>query len=139
MTCSELDTPEVLSNLPPLRDDVAVRVLRGRMRGIQGHCNSCYMDAALFSLFSCTSVLDCMLFKPSLPPDRHIQKILRDKIVNPLRQKGFVSASSVMNLRHHLTEKGQCSSFATSEKDPEEFLSLIMHRILGIEPLLKLQ
>nr|XP_056710709.1 ubiquitin carboxyl-terminal hydrolase CYLD-like [Euleptes europaea] len=136
---SGLDTPEVLSNLPPLREDVAVRVLQGRMRGIQGHCNSCYMDAALFSLFSCTSVLDSMLFKPSLPPDRHIQKILRDKIVNPLRLKGFVAASSVMNLRHQLTEKGQCSSFVTSEKDPEEFLNLIMHRILGIEPLLKLQ
>ncbi|XP_077207437.1 ubiquitin carboxyl-terminal hydrolase CYLD-like isoform X2 [Paroedura picta] len=137
--CGGLDTPEVQSNLPPLRDDAAVNLLRGRMRGIQGHCNSCYMDAALFSLFSCTSVMDSMLFKPSLPPDRHIQRILRDKIVNPLRQKGFVAASSVMNLRHQLTEKGQCSSFATSEKDPEEFLNLIMHRILGIEPLLKLQ
>ncbi|XP_054840309.1 ubiquitin carboxyl-terminal hydrolase CYLD-like [Eublepharis macularius] len=136
---SGLEVPEVLSNSPPLQADVAVHVLRGRMKGIQGHCNSCYMDAALFSLFSCTSVLDSMLFKPSLPPDRHIQKILRDKIVNPLRQNGFVAASSVMNLRHHLTEKGQCSSFATSEKDPEEFLNLIMHRILGIEPLLKLQ
>ncbi|XP_015279832.1 PREDICTED: ubiquitin carboxyl-terminal hydrolase CYLD-like [Gekko japonicus] len=95
-------SPEVQSNSPPLRDDLAVHVLRGRMRGIQGHCNSCYMDAALF-------------------------------------RKGFVAASNVMNLRYQLTEKGQCSSFATSEKDPEEFLNLIMHRILGIEPLLKLQ
>ncbi|XP_066481352.1 ubiquitin carboxyl-terminal hydrolase CYLD-like isoform X2 [Tiliqua scincoides] len=136
---SGLDAPEVLSNSPPLREDAAVRVLQGRMRGIQGHCNSCYMDAALFSLFSCTSVLDSMLYKPSLPPDEHVQKILRDKIVNPLRQNGFVAAGSVMDLRCQLTEKGQCSSFATSEKDPEEFLNLIMHRIFGIEPLLKLQ
>ncbi|XP_053106189.1 ubiquitin carboxyl-terminal hydrolase CYLD-like isoform X2 [Hemicordylus capensis] len=136
---SGLDTPAIQSNSPPLRNDVAVNVLQGRMKGIQGHCNSCYMDAALFSLFSCTSVLDSMLFKPSLPPDEHIQKILRDKIVNPLRQNGFVAAGNVMDLRHQLTEKGQCSSFATSEKDPEEFLNLIMHRILGIEPLLKLQ
>ncbi|XP_028591858.2 ubiquitin carboxyl-terminal hydrolase CYLD-like [Podarcis muralis] len=136
---SGLDAPAVLSNSPPLRDAVAVNVLEGRMRGIQGHCNSCYMDAALFSLFSCTSVLDSMLFKPSLPPDGHVQNILRDKIVNPLRQKGFVAASNVMDLRHQLTEKGECSSFATSEKDPEEFLNLIMHHILGIEPLLKLQ
>nr|XP_020633462.1 ubiquitin carboxyl-terminal hydrolase CYLD-like [Pogona vitticeps] len=133
------DTPVVFSNLPPLRDEMAVKVLSGRMRGIQGHCNSCYMDAALFSLFSCTSVLDSMLYKPSFPPELQVQKILRDKIVNPLRQNGFVAARSVMDLRHHLTEKGQCSSFATSEKDPEEFLNLIMHRILGIEPLLKLQ
>ncbi|KAJ6661517.1 hypothetical protein lerEdw1_014427 [Lerista edwardsae] len=144
------DAPEVLSNSPPLRDEAAVRVLQGQMRGIQGHCNSCYMDAALFSrvtgrllsrhsLFSCTSVLDSMLFKPSLPPDGHVQKILRDKIVNPLRQNGFVAAGSVMDLRCQLTEKGPCSSFATSEKDPEEFLNLIMHHIFGIEPLLKLQ
>ncbi|XP_067323339.1 ubiquitin carboxyl-terminal hydrolase CYLD-like [Anolis sagrei] len=134
------DAPDtVLSNSPPLRDDMAVNILRGRMRGIQGHCNSCYMDAALFSLFSCTSVLDSMLFMPARPRDWHIQKILRDKIVNPLRQNGFVAARSVMDLRRQLTEKGECSSFATSEKDPEEFLNLIMHHILGIEPLLKLQ
>ncbi|KAJ7338217.1 hypothetical protein JRQ81_010916 [Phrynocephalus forsythii] len=136
---SGLDTPVVTSNLPPLRDETAVKVLSGRMRGIQGHCNSCYMDAALFSLFSCTSVLDSMLYKPPFPPEAHVQRILRDKIVNPLRQNGFVPARSVMDLRYHLTEKGQCSSFATSEKDPEEFLNLIMHHIFGIEPLLKLQ
>ncbi|KAM6454652.1 ubiquitin carboxyl-terminal hydrolase CYLD-like isoform 1-T1 [Liasis olivaceus] len=136
---SDVNSPAVLSNSPPLRNDVAVNVLKGRMRGIQGHCNSCYMDAALFSLFSCTSVLDSMLYKPPLPADGHIQEILRDKIVNPLRQKGFVAANSVMDLRYQLTEKGQSSSFATSEKDPEEFLNLIMHRILGLEPLLKLQ
>ncbi|XP_013922413.1 PREDICTED: ubiquitin carboxyl-terminal hydrolase CYLD-like, partial [Thamnophis sirtalis] len=80
-----------------------------------------------------------MLYKPSLPADGRIQEILRDKIVNPLRQNGFVAAKSMMDLRYQLTEKGQSSSFATSEKDPEEFLNLIMHRILGLEPLLKLQ
>ncbi|XP_074842680.1 ubiquitin carboxyl-terminal hydrolase CYLD-like [Carettochelys insculpta] len=133
------DSPQVQANSPPLRNGTAVCVLKGRMRGIQGHCNSCYMDAALFSLFSCTSVLDSMLFKPTLPPSGNIQKILRDEIVNPLRRNGFVDARSVMHLREQLTEKGQCSSFATSEKDPEEFLNLIMHHILGIEPLLKLQ
>ncbi|CAM5107571.1 unnamed protein product [Natator depressus] len=138
-TSSQMNSPQVLANFPPLRNGTAVHVLQGRMKGIQGHCNSCYMDAALFSLFSCTSVLDSMLFKPSLPPEGHVQKILRDEIVNPLRRNGFVAANSVMHLRQQLTEKGQCSSFATSEKDPEEFLNLIMHHILGIEPLLKLQ
>ncbi|XP_069076993.1 ubiquitin carboxyl-terminal hydrolase CYLD-like [Pleurodeles waltl] len=129
----------VLENQPPLSDGTAVLVLKGRMKGIQGHCNSCYMDAALFSLFSCTSVLDSMLFMPSNPADVHIQKILRAEIVNPLRRNGFVPASSVMKLRHQLTQESHCPSFATSEKDPEEFLNLIMHHILGIDPLLKLQ
>ncbi|KFP28148.1 Ubiquitin carboxyl-terminal hydrolase CYLD, partial [Colius striatus] len=126
-------------SFPPLRDEAALRVLQGRMKGIQGHCNSCYMDAALFSLFSCTSVLDSMLFKPSLLCDRNVQSILRDEIVNPLRKTGFVHAGSVMHLREQLTDKGQFSSFTNAEKDPEEFLNLIMQHVLGIEPLLRLQ
>ncbi|NWX11789.1 CYLD hydrolase, partial [Aegotheles bennettii] len=126
-------------NFPPLRNEAAVHVLLGRMKGIQGHCNSCYMDVALFSLFSCTSVLDSMLFKPFPLCDRNVQSILRDEIVNPLRKSGFVRARSVMHLREQLTDKGQCSSFTNAEKDPEEFLNLIMHQILGLEPLLKLQ
>ncbi|NWU90193.1 CYLD hydrolase, partial [Upupa epops] len=124
---------------PPLSNEAAVRVLRGQMKGIQGHCNSCYMDAALFSLFSCTSVLDSMLFKPSPLGDRNVQSILREEIVYPLRKTGFVRAGSVMRLREQLTEKGQCSSFTNAEKDPEEFLNLIMHHVLGLEPLLRLQ
>ncbi|XP_061230218.1 ubiquitin carboxyl-terminal hydrolase CYLD-like [Neopsephotus bourkii] len=131
--------PQAPDSFPPLRNEAAVRVLRGRMKGIQGHCNSCYMDAALFSLFSCTSVVDSMLFKPFQLCDRNVQSILRDEIVNPLRRTGFVNAKSVMHLREQLTDKGQCSSFTNAEKDPEEFLNLIMHQILGIEPLLKLQ
>ncbi|XP_057262665.1 ubiquitin carboxyl-terminal hydrolase CYLD-like [Pezoporus wallicus] len=131
--------PQAPDSFPPLRNEAAVCVLRGRMKGIQGHCNSCYMDAALFSLFSCTSVVDSMLFKPFLLCDRNVQSILRDEIVNPLRRTGFVNAKSVMHLREQLTDKGQCSSFTNAEKDPEEFLNLIMHQVLGIDPLLKLQ
>ncbi|KFO96233.1 Ubiquitin carboxyl-terminal hydrolase CYLD, partial [Calypte anna] len=126
-------------SFPPLRNEAAVQVLQGRMKGIQGHCNSCYIDVTLFSLFSCTSVVDSMLFKPSPLCDRNVQSILRDEIVNPLRKNGFVLARSVMHLREQLTEKGECSSFTNAEKDPEEFLNLIMHQILGIEPLLRLQ
>ncbi|KAM6283284.1 ubiquitin carboxyl-terminal hydrolase CYLD-like [Porphyrio hochstetteri] len=131
--------PQAPDSYPPLQNEAAVRVLQGRMKGIQGHCNSCYMDVALFSLFSCTSVLDSMLFKPFLLCDRNVQSILRDEIVKPLRQTGFVRAKSVMHLREQLTEKGQCSSFTNAEKDPEEFLNLIMAHVLRIEPLLKLQ
>ncbi|XP_063777289.1 ubiquitin carboxyl-terminal hydrolase CYLD-like isoform X2 [Pseudophryne corroboree] len=133
------DSQRVLGKVPPLQEQAAVEVLEGDMRGIQGHCNSCYMDAALFSLFSCSSILDSLLFKPSYFPNGQIQQTLREEIVNPLRKKGFVSADSVMNLRHQLMQESQCPSFTTSEKDPEEFLNVIMHRILGADPLLKLQ
>ncbi|XP_073433464.1 ubiquitin carboxyl-terminal hydrolase CYLD-like [Dendrobates tinctorius] len=133
------DSRRIPGKVPPLQGTAAVDILEGDMKGIQGHCNSCYMDAALFSLFSCSSVLDSLLFKPSSLPNGKIQQTLREEIVNPLRKIGYVSADSVMNLRHQLMEESQCPSFTTSEKDPEEFLSLIMHRILGTDPLLKLQ
>uniref|UniRef100_A0AAR2LN76 ubiquitinyl hydrolase 1 n=1 Tax=Pygocentrus nattereri TaxID=42514 RepID=A0AAR2LN76_PYGNA len=56
------------------------------MKGIQGHCNSCYMDSALFSLFSCSSVLDSLLFKVTKQNEEPIQKTLRRDIVCPLRR-----------------------------------------------------
>ncbi|XP_035509445.1 ubiquitin carboxyl-terminal hydrolase CYLD [Morone saxatilis] len=34
--------------VPPMSTEQVNNMLIGRMRGIQGHCNSCYMDAALF-------------------------------------------------------------------------------------------
>ncbi|XP_051872959.1 ubiquitin carboxyl-terminal hydrolase CYLD [Pristis pectinata] len=125
--------------VPPPRNEDAVRILQGRMRGIQGHCNSCYMDSALFSLFSCTMVLDSMLYKTTFHHNAHIQQILREEIVNPLRRDGFVDCKKVMNLRQELTQGGFCAGFTTEEKDPEEFLNVIMQQVLGLEPLLKLK
>lgn len=123
---------------PPVNTE-AVQILNGKMKGIQGHRNSCYMDCALFSLFSCSSVLDSMLFHPEDHTDKDIQLTLREEIVNPLRKHGYVDAKSIMKLRMQLTSRGHSLSYTTDEKDPEEFLNLIMHYILGIEPLLKLQ
>ncbi|XP_039609686.1 ubiquitin carboxyl-terminal hydrolase CYLD [Polypterus senegalus] len=125
--------------VPPLVNGKASQVLLGKMKGIQGHCNSCYMDSVLFSLFSCSLVLDSMLYKSSNKKDSPIQTTLREEIVNPLRAKGFVPSDSVMKLRTQLMERGHSASFTTDEKDPEEFLTLIMHHILEVEPLLHLQ
>ncbi|KAL2089555.1 hypothetical protein ACEWY4_014243 [Coilia grayii] len=124
--------------VPPINSEDVKRLLVGRMKGIQGHCNSCYMDSALFSLFSCSSVLDSLLFKPADPKDQPIQRTLLMDIVNPLRRKGFVEAGSVMKLRKQLQERGHCPTFTTHEKDPEEFLSLVMNKILSLEPPIKL-
>ncbi|XP_053355388.1 ubiquitin carboxyl-terminal hydrolase CYLD [Clarias gariepinus] len=125
--------------VPPLRSEDVMAVLNGRMKGVQGHCNSCYMDAALFSLFSCSSVLDSLLFKKTKRIDEPIQKTLLRDIVCPLRRKGFVQAQSVMKLRKQVKERGHCPSYTTDEKDPEEFLTLLMQDILSLEPLLKLK
>ncbi|XP_071394811.1 ubiquitin carboxyl-terminal hydrolase CYLD [Centroberyx affinis] len=127
-----------LENVAPINTEQVNQVLIGRMKGIQGHCNSCYMDAALFSLFSCSSVLDSILFKSTEPRDAPIQKTLLNDIVNPLHSKGFVEGRHVMKLRQQLQKHGYSHSFTTDEKDPEEFLTVIMHHILALEPLLKL-
>nr|XP_057929394.1 ubiquitin carboxyl-terminal hydrolase CYLD isoform X2 [Doryrhamphus excisus] len=124
--------------VPPISTDKVHQVLIGRMKGIQGHHNSCYMDAALFSLFSCSSVLDSMLFKSTQPEDAAIQTTLLHDIVSPLRSDGFVEGGHVMKLRQQLQKHGYSHSFTTEEKDPEEFLTVIMHHILALEPLLKL-
>ncbi|KAG7326262.1 hypothetical protein KOW79_009663 [Hemibagrus wyckioides] len=127
------------SPVPPLRSEDVMKTLIGQMKGIQGHCNSCYMDAALFSLFSCSSVLDSLLFKKTKPNDEPIQRTLLRDIVCPLRSNGYVPARSVMKLRKQVQERGHCPSYTTDEKDPEEFLTLIMQDILSLEPLLKLK
>ncbi|XP_048866379.1 ubiquitin carboxyl-terminal hydrolase CYLD [Brienomyrus brachyistius] len=134
------DDRSVFGNVAPLRTDQVQQLLIGNMKGIQGHCNSCYMDAALFSLFSCSSVLDSLLFKSAGSVDQSVQTILREDIVNPLRSKGFVAERSVMKLRKKLQASRYMTTgptFTTDEKDPEEFLNLIGH-ILHLEPLLKL-
>ncbi|CAK6976420.1 ubiquitin carboxyl-terminal hydrolase CYLD [Scomber scombrus] len=128
----------LLDPVPPITAEQVKQLLIGRMKGIQGHCNSCYMDAALFSLFSCSSVLDSMLFKSTNPRDAPIQKTLLHDIVNPLRSKGFVEGQHIMKLRQQLQSQGYSRSFTTDEKDPEEFLNVIMHHILALDPLLKL-
>ncbi|XP_054646827.1 ubiquitin carboxyl-terminal hydrolase CYLD [Dunckerocampus dactyliophorus] len=124
--------------IPPISTDKVHQILIGRMKGIQGHHNSCYMDSALFSLFSCSSVLDSMLFKSTQPEDAAIQTTLLHDIVSPLRSEGFVEGRHVMKLRQQLQKHGYSHSFTTDEKDPEEFLTVIMHHILALEPLLKL-
>ncbi|XP_029003150.1 ubiquitin carboxyl-terminal hydrolase CYLD [Betta splendens] len=127
-----------LDTVPPVSTEQVQQILVGRMKGIQGHCNSCYMDAALFGLFSCSSVLDSMLFKSTTPQDAPIQKTLLHDIVNPLRSQGFVEGRHIMKLRQQLQKLGYSHSFTTDEKDPEEFLIVIMHHILALDPLLKL-
>ncbi|XP_042614336.1 ubiquitin carboxyl-terminal hydrolase CYLD-like isoform X2 [Cyprinus carpio] len=127
---------EEQENVPPIKTEDVSKRLIGKRKGIQGHYNSCYMDSALFSVFSCSSVLDSMLFKST--EQKTIQSILLKNIVNPLRKQGFVSERSVMNLRKQLQKREHCPTYTTDEKDPEEFLSLIMQEILSLDPPLKL-
>jgi ubiquitin thioesterase CYLD len=118
----------------------------GRQKGIQGHRNSCYLDATLFSMFSFSSVFDTVLLqdyrfhnhREDSDEDlaRNVQRILRDEIVNPLRKDLYCNARNVMNLREtmqHLDDK-----LTSEEMDPQEFLQLLFDKVLNLDEFMSL-
>uniref|UniRef100_A0A8C9R0Y3 ubiquitinyl hydrolase 1 n=1 Tax=Scleropages formosus TaxID=113540 RepID=A0A8C9R0Y3_SCLFO len=47
--CADRGADELVpGRVAPLTSDKVLKMLMGDMKGIQGHCNSCYMDSALF-------------------------------------------------------------------------------------------
>lgn len=129
----------VQENTPPLTGRDARLTYEGFKKGIQGHLNSCYLDASLFSMFSCCSSFDWLLFWPTGPTSsKSAQDLLRCEIVNPLRRFGYVCASKTMALRKLLKAETADSGFTNEEKDPEEFLNQLF-LLLRVEPLLKIR
>ncbi|XP_029310673.1 ubiquitin carboxyl-terminal hydrolase CYLD [Cottoperca gobio] len=139
---AEWGSERVEEHTPPVDGDQAAYFYQGWKRGIQGHLNSCYLDATLFSLFSCCSSADWVLFWPSDPEtdqdSRQAQDLLRCEIVNPLRRYGYVCASKTMALRRLLEAANNNMGFTNQEKDPEEFLNKLF-QLLRVEPLLKIR
>ncbi|XP_022647027.1 ubiquitin carboxyl-terminal hydrolase CYLD-like isoform X3 [Varroa destructor] len=115
--------------------------LVGRCKGIQGHHNSCYLDATLFAMFTATSVFDFIINRPredgDIPEYDQVQKVLKEDIVNCLRAHRFVGAAQVMKLRELLDKLGSVSGLTCEEKDPEEFLNCLT-QMLQVEPFLQL-
>nr|CAG4636049.1 EOG090X03LH [Eubosmina coregoni]SVE69706.1 EOG090X03LH [Eubosmina coregoni] len=136
------ECPSVVGEVPPVGQFGDWNKLTGKFRGIQGHHNSCYLDATLFSMFTFTSIFDGLLFRPptrdDLPQYEEVQRILREEIVNPLRQNHYVRADKVMKLRRLLQKLGFVTGLTTEEKDPEEFLHCLLSQTLKAEPFLKL-
>ena len=59
----------------------------GDEHGIQGHHNSCYLDATVFGLFALSDSFDMMLLEePKHEVGQRIKHILWKGIVNPLRK-----------------------------------------------------
>ncbi|KAI4788294.1 hypothetical protein KUCAC02_035946 [Chaenocephalus aceratus] len=52
---------------------------------------------------------------------------------------GYVCATKVMKLRRILEKVEAASGFTSEEKDPEEFLNILFHHILRVDPLLRLR
>uniref|UniRef100_A0A8C2EX65 Ubiquitin carboxyl-terminal hydrolase CYLD n=1 Tax=Cyprinus carpio TaxID=7962 RepID=A0A8C2EX65_CYPCA len=134
----------VNENTPPRTENDSLEVMVGKKKGIQGHYNSCYLDSTLHTkcLIS-LSVLDTVLLRPRSKTDveyyKETQDLLRTEIVNPLRIHGYVCATKIMKLRRILEKVEAASGFTSEEKDPEEFLNILFHHILRVDPLLKLR
>ncbi|XP_038168385.1 ubiquitin carboxyl-terminal hydrolase CYLD isoform X2 [Arvicola amphibius] len=133
----------VEENTPPKMEKEGFEIMIGKKKGIQGHYNSCYLDSTLFCLFAFSSVLDTVLLRPKEKNDveyySETQELLRTEIVNPLRIYGYVCATKIMKLRKILEKVEAASGFTSEEKDPEEFLNILFHDILRVEPLLKIR
>jgi len=136
------DSPIVPGYHPPCPTVDNVMGVSGRNKGIQGHQNSCYLDATLFSMFCFTSVFDSLLYRPRGEKDiaryDEVQRVLREEIVNPLRKSLFVRADRVMNLRTMLDSLSDVQGLTDQEKDPEEFLSSLLTQVMKAEPFLEL-
>ncbi|KAJ8007646.1 hypothetical protein DPEC_G00096330 [Dallia pectoralis] len=139
---AEWGSERVEEPTPPVQEEEAKEMYQGCKRGIQGHLNSCYLDASLFSLFACCSSVDRVLLCPSEPSDgprcSQARDLLRCEIVNPLRRFGYVCASKTMALRRLLEAESSDAGFTNQEKDPEEFLNKLF-QLLRVEPLLKIR
>ena len=137
-----LDSPVVPGFCAPHTAVDSVSAICGRNKGIQGHQNSCYLDATLFSMFSFTSVFDSLLYRPRGAADiaryEEVQRCLKDEIVNPLRKSLFVRADKVMKLRTMLDNLSDVKGLMDQEKDPEEFLSSLLTQVMKVEPFLEL-
>lgn len=137
-----IDCPTVTGYVPPLTTPDDLQALCGKNRGIQGHHNSCYLDATLFAMFSCTNVFESLLHRPprsdDIPEYRQVQRVLKEEIVNPLRANLYVRADRVMHLRTLLEKISSVRGLTSEEKDPEEFLNILLNEILKAEPYLKL-
>ncbi|KAG8198988.1 hypothetical protein JTE90_001788 [Oedothorax gibbosus] len=137
-----IDCPSITGDVPPLSSPEDMKLLYGKNRGIQGHHNSCYLDATLFAMFSCTGVFDSILHRPKSRDDiaeyDEVQRVLKEEIVNPLRANFYVRADRVMELRKRLERLSSVRGLTSEEKDPEEFLNSLLNQILRAEPFLKL-
>uniref|UniRef100_A0A1I8I4G9 USP domain-containing protein n=1 Tax=Macrostomum lignano TaxID=282301 RepID=A0A1I8I4G9_9PLAT len=116
--------------------------LVGRNRGVQGHHNSCYLDSTLFAMFATVDAFDGVLERPGQAKDidnyEEIKNTLREGIVNCLRRNKFVSAGQVLKLRKCLNDLDIIPGMMGEEKDPEEFINLLLDHALRHEPFIKL-
>ncbi|CAD5116490.1 unnamed protein product [Dimorphilus gyrociliatus] len=130
----KLDSPLVTDEyVPTIPLEEIDRTVVGKYRGIQGYCNSCYLDSALFSLFVFSDVFKPILCEQTSNP---IQLQLK-AIIATVRKYGWVRADYVYQLREELNNmsNGKLPGLLKEEQDPEEFINFLFSYV-KIEPLL---
>ncbi|XP_060080817.1 ubiquitin carboxyl-terminal hydrolase CYLD-like [Ylistrum balloti] len=141
-----METPDVPGNISP-PDSLDLLDIRrkvcGKEKGIQGHHNSCYLDATLLAMFYFTTVFDGILYRPKRSDDlqeyEEVKQVIKEGIVNPLRRYHYVRADKVMRLRQLLHKLGNIPGMMSEEKDPEEFMGLLLNQITKADPLLHIR
>ncbi|KAJ1360963.1 CAP-Gly domain [Parelaphostrongylus tenuis] len=117
--------------------------LIGRMKGIQGHRNSCYLDATLYAMFVQSTAFDRLLDRPAtkddIPQYREFQRLLATEVVYPLRKFHYVRADHIMKVRELLSKAlPNMRGLTNEEKDPEEVLIALLGSLLKAPPLVEL-
>ncbi|VDO78473.1 unnamed protein product [Haemonchus placei] len=117
--------------------------LVGRMKGIQGHKNSCYLDATLYAMFVQSTAFDRLLERPAtrddIPQYRELQRLLASEVVYPLRKFHYVRADHIMKVRELLAKcLPHMRGLTSEEKDPEEVLTALFGELLRAPPLVEL-
>ncbi|VDP24021.1 unnamed protein product [Heligmosomoides polygyrus] len=105
--------------------------LVGRMKGIQGHRNSCYLDATLYAMFVQSTAFDRLLERPAnrddIPQYRELQRF------------HYVRADHIMKVRELLAKSlTHMRGLTSEEKDPEEVLTALFGQLLRAQPLVEL-
>ena len=69
--------------------------------------------------------------------DSHLAK--KERYIFLFSRYFYVRADKVMRLRHLLDKLGNISGMMNEEKDPEEFLNLLLNEIMRAEPFLHIR
>lgn len=74
----------------------------------------------LLNILLYASIFDGLLYRPptrnDIPQYEEVQRILKEEIVNPLRQHYYVRADKVMKLRRLLQKLGSVKGLTNEEK-----------------------
>ncbi|ODM99183.1 Ubiquitin carboxyl-terminal hydrolase CYLD [Orchesella cincta] len=109
------------------------------LQGIQGRRNSCYIDVVLFAMFAFSDNFDSHFLEMEDPNStveqselqRVCRKVLRENIVNPLRQNFFCPAESVTILRDLL--KPLSDKVDGAFMDVEEFMLILFNKVFKLD------